>query len=120
MEKKILIVEDEVLVGMMLASNISKSGFTVQNVVTTAEEAIASVQADPPDAILMDISLTGAMDGIDAASLIKSRSDIPVIFFTGYQDSKMIDRAEAVGPAAIIDKLGPADEIQKVLVEIFS
>lgn len=119
MKKKILIVEDEVLVGMMLSNNIKKLGFAVQEVVTSGEEAIASVKHDPPDAILMDISLTGTMDGIDAASIIKASLDVPILFFTGYRDKKLLDRAESIGPAAIIDKLDPVETIKRALDTIF-
>lgn len=119
MGKKILIVEDEVLIGMMLSYNIEEFGFDVQEVVTTGEEAIASALSDPPDAILMDISLTGTMDGIDAAQLIKAKQDIPIIFFTGYQDKELLQRAKSVSPWAILDKLGPAEAIKETLEDIF-
>lgn len=119
MGKKILIVEDEVLIGMMLSYNIEEFGYDVQEVVTTGEEAIASAQSDPPDAILMDISLTGSMDGIDAALLIKAKQDIPILFFTGYQDKELLQRAMSVQPTAILDKLGPADAIREALEGIF-
>lgn len=119
MDKKILIVEDEVLIGMMLSYNIEEFGFNVQEVVTTGEEAISSVESDPPDAILMDISLSGTMDGIDAALLIKARRDIPILFFTGYQDKELLRRANSVQPAAILDKLGPPEAIKEALEALF-
>lgn len=120
MGKKILIVEDEVLIGMMLSHNIEDFGFDVQEVVTTGEEAIASAQSAPPDAILMDISLTGSMDGIDAALQIKAKQDIPILFFTGYQDRELLQRAESVQPVAILDKLGPAEAIKEALERLFA
>lgn len=120
MKKKILIVEDEVLVGMMLSHDIEKLGYVVQEVLTTGDDAIAFAQSDPPDAILMDISLTGTMDGIDAAAIIKRMQNIPILFFTGYQDKKILERARSVQPAAILDKLGPAEAIKEALESIFS
>ncbi len=119
MKKKILIVEDEVLIGMMLSNVINNQGLVVQEVVTTGEAAIASVMRDTPDAILMDISLTGTMDGIDAAKAIKATQDIPILFFTGYQDKELMQRVMAVKPAAILNKLDPIDAIEEAFTNIF-
>ncbi|WP_035247754.1 response regulator [Desulfogranum mediterraneum] len=120
MKKTILIVEDEILIGMMLSENMEDFGYTPLEVATTAEEALAAVRASPPDAILMDISLSGSIDGIEAALLIKQHADIPVIFFTGYQDPQLLQRAGATQPVAILDKLGPAEAIEEVLNNLFS
>lgn len=120
MKKKILIVEDEVLVGMMLSSHIEGLGFTVVDVVTSGKAAITAVKAHLPDVVLMDISLNGPMDGIDAAVAIKEIQDIPIIFYTGYQDEKLMERVQVAQPAAILDKLGPTNAIRDALESIFN
>jgi len=121
MKKKILIVEDEILIGMMLAETIKDFGyFAIEQVATTGEEAIAAVRDENPDAILMDISLSGSMDGIQAAELIHRESPVPILFFTGYRDHKLLKRAEATRPVAILDKLGPAEELKKTLDQLFT
>jgi len=119
MKKKILVVEDEALIGMMLAHTLNRTGYTVQEVVSNGEEAIIAAEVDPPDVILMDISLPGSLDGIETASKIKAHQDIPIIFFTGYNDKQLIERAEAVRPAAIVDKIGSAEAVIKALSAIF-
>ncbi len=117
--KKILIVEDEILIGMMLTLNIQDMGFQTYEIATCAEDAIDVVKNDPPDAIIMDISLAGKMDGIDAALIIRQFSDIPIIFFTGYRDATLIARAQSANPAAILDKLGSPEALQETLDKIF-
>lgn len=120
MGKKILIVEDEILIGMMLAQTIAEVGYQVCEVVTTGEEALKAVQAEQPDAVLMDISLNGIMDGIDAAKRIKEKQDVPIIFFTGYQDKSLVERAMKTNPFAILDKMGPMDDILATLERVFA
>ncbi|WP_028580713.1 response regulator [Desulfogranum japonicum] len=120
MKKKILIVEDEILIGMMLAENIRDFGYEPYDVATTANEALHAFHQHLPDAILMDISLSGQLDGIDAARLIREHSDVPIVFFTGYRDPQLLQKARTTNPVAILDKLGPVEAIQKILHSIFS
>jgi CheY-like chemotaxis protein len=115
MPKKILIVEDEQLIGLMLAENVRDMGWSVTTVVTNGQAAIRAIRSDPPDAILMDISLDGVMDGIETARIIKARQDIPILFFTGYQDQQLLDRAREVRPAGIVDKLDTTENIRAAI-----
>lgn len=115
MAKKILIVEDEKLIGLMLAENVKDLGCQVTKVVSSGQAALRAVQLDPPDAILMDISLDGAMSGIETARQIKSTRDIPILFFTGYQDPHLLSQADAVKPVGIVDKLDTTENIQQAI-----
>jgi CheY-like chemotaxis protein len=118
MPKKILIVEDEQLIGLMLAEEVREMGCEVTKVVTTGQAAVRATRNDPPDAILMDISLDGVLDGIETARMIKAQQDIPILFFTGYQDQQLLDRARSVRPAGIVDKLDSTDNIRAAISEL--
>ncbi|MGD9947456.1 MAG: response regulator [Desulfobulbus sp.] len=118
MVKKILIVEDEKLIGLMLAENVKALGCEVTQVVTNGQAALRAVQANPPDAILMDISLDGVMSGIETARRIKSIQDIPILFFTGYQDPHLLAQADAVKPVGIVDKLDTTENIQQAICSL--
>ncbi|HMK66835.1 MAG TPA: response regulator, partial [Thermodesulfobacteriota bacterium] len=75
---RILIVEDEVLIGLDLKIRLSNWGYTVTDQVLSAEKALESIEKTQPDLILMDINLRGKMDGIEAAAIIRERWEIPV------------------------------------------
>ncbi|MBV5317919.1 MAG: response regulator [Desulfobulbaceae bacterium] len=115
MTKKVLIVEDEKLIGLMLAEHVRELGCRVTKVVTNGEAAVLSVQSERPDAILMDISLDGVMDGIETAERIKDIEEIPILFFTGYQDSQLLQRAGAINPVGVIDKLDTTEAIREAI-----
>ena len=115
MLKKILIVEDEQLIGLMLAEEVRRLGCEVTAVVTTGQAAIRSAQRNPPDAVLMDVSLAGVLDGIETARIIKGKRNIPILFITGHNDGSLLDRARAVRPAAIVDKLDSPENIRAAL-----
>lgn len=118
MVKKILIVEDEKLIGLMLAENVKDLGCQVTRVVTNGQAALHAVQAEPPDAILMDISLDGVMNGIETARQIKTSLDIPILFFTGYQDPHLLAQADAVKPVGIVNKLDTTENIQQAICSL--
>lgn len=81
MAKRVLIVEDEKLLGLMLAENVKGlPSFAVANVVTNGEEAVMAAKKERPDAILMDISLDGMLDGIEAARIIRAEQEVPILF----------------------------------------
>lgn len=103
-KKKILVVEDEAIVAKNIQRCLNKLGYTVPSIVATGEDAIKKVEDSPPDLVLMDIELLGEMDGIEAAKLIKSRFDIPVIYLTAYADEKTLERAKITEPFGYITK----------------
>lgn len=114
---KILIVEDEQITAMDVADILGRIGHEITDTISTGEQAIESVKKNKPDIILMDISLKGKMDGIEAAEYIRSQYSIPVIFLTAYYDEKTVERAKKTEPCAYLTK--PFEEIDlKIAVEL--
>jgi PAS domain S-box-containing protein len=101
---KILIVEDEALIGLDLKTRLSNWGYTVLNHAFSAEKALALIEQNPPDLVLMDIVTQGKMDGIEAADIIRTRWGIPVIFTTAYADMERIKRAKLTYPFGYLIK----------------
>jgi len=101
---KIMIVEDEVIVGKELKVSVEAMGYTVNAVVKTGEDAVEKAVQDRPNLILMDIQLKGQLDGIKAAKIIRSSVDIPVVFLTAHADKEKIRRAKLTMPFGYIIK----------------
>ncbi len=101
---KMLLVEDEVIIAMLIKKQATDYGLTVTAHATTGEKAVVKAKENPPDIILMDIRLAGEIDGIETASRIKAESDIPVIFITGYDDKSVRERAAKMKPLAYLLK----------------
>ena len=100
----ILIVEDEALIALDIRSNLVSLGFVVDGVAATGEEAVDCAGRHRPDLILMDIALSGAMDGIEAARIIKERFPAPVIYLTGNADLAAVTRARDTAPYGYVLK----------------
>lgn len=103
-KKRIIIVEDDNLSLLILKSMIQKLGHVVTGAVSQGDEAIASCADYRPNLVLMDISLSGKMDGIEAARIIKEKFDIPVIFVTSDADEETLQRAKVTDPSGYIIK----------------
>jgi len=101
---KIMVVEDEGIVAHDIAGQLTDMGYDVVAIVYSGEEAVEKARELHPDLVLMDIVLAGKMDGIEAADIIRSRWDIPVVFLTAYADQKRLDRAKLVYPFGYILK----------------
>ncbi len=101
---RILIVEDDYLVGMELEAGLRDAGFEIVANVATAEEAVAAAAAETPRLAIMDIRLASARDGIDAAIEIYTRFQIRSIFASAHGDPEVRARAESARPLGWVAK----------------
>ncbi len=114
---RILIVEDETIVALEIKGRLDSLGYTVIAVVSNGKKAIKKAETERPDLVLMDMRLEGDMDGIEAASIICSRFDIPTIFLTAYLDDEHLERAKLANPYGYL--LKPVQERElKVTIEM--
>jgi len=72
--------------------------------VVTGEEAVQLTEQAQPDIILMDIRLASNMNGLEAARKIRTYSQVPIIFITGYPDEMLREQAAKLQPAVYIVK----------------
>ena len=100
----ILIVEDSFIVAYHLQATLESEGYAVLNKCDSAESALEFVAHTRPDLVLMDIMLSGEMDGVEAASILKSNYDIPVVYITALTDKDTIGRAKITEPYGFLTK----------------
>jgi len=105
---QILIVEDEVIIAMEIEIRLESAGYLVCGLVTTGEEAVSAAREKSPDLILMDITLHGTMNGLDAAARIQAEKSIPVIFLSASVSDDILRRIREFRTGQYISK--PFDE----------
>jgi len=114
---KILVVEDESEVAETLKMMLKKFGYNVIGCENRAEGAIQKAGELHPDIVLMDIELSGKMDGIQAADTIGKKYHIPVIYITAICDTKTLERVGASVPYGYI--LKPFKDVElRTVIEI--
>ena len=111
----ILIAEDEVIVAENLAALLRKHGYTSIMLAESGEEALEVLEKQAPDLALLDIQLSGTMDGIQLAEKINQNKAIPLIYLTALSDDSVIERAKHTHPSAYM--LKPFDE-RELLIAI--
>lgn len=106
MSHNILIVEDESLVALDIASTLKKANYEVCAIANNYENAFHAVSIHRPDLILMDVYLDGHLDGIEAAKRLQLAMDskIPIIFLTAYSDKNTLERAFQISPEGYLVK----------------
>lgn len=95
---RIMVVEDDRIVARDIREQLGRIGHSVVAVTHSGEAAVDLALAERPDLVLMDIRLDGRMDGIDAAQLIRTQGQIPVVFLTAYADDETVRRASRAEP----------------------
>lgn len=100
----ILVVEDEPIIGMDIRKILQSIGYDVPEVVTSGEKAIEKAEELRPDLIIMDIVLSGEMDGIEAVKGIKKKLNIPVIYLTAHTEKATFERASKTTPYGYLVK----------------
>ncbi|HPB83682.1 MAG TPA: response regulator, partial [Spirochaetota bacterium] len=116
---KILIIEDEVFIGLSLEAELSRAGYDITGIAATGDEAIKKAAETVPDILLMDIHLAGDMDGLEAAKTIRENRDIPVIFMSGYADEIIQVRADSFNPIAFLIKPVKMQQLIQILNDAF-
>jgi len=82
LRKRVMLVEDESLIAMMMEQTLSDLGYDVVGPFGTVREAIEAIECEPVDAAILDINLGGEM-AYPIARILQAR-EVPFVFMTGY------------------------------------
>ena len=101
---RILIVEDEKIIGLDIKNNLEHAGYEIIQIVNTGESAIDLAGELRPALVLMDIMLGGGISGIEAADSIRRKYNIPVVYLTALSDEETLHKAKVTEPYGYIPK----------------
>ena len=111
---KILVVEDEMLIGAKISMLLTNLGYFVTGILPRGEDALVQVEENKPDIIILDINLKGKIDGIETAAILQ-RKNIPVIYLTANADEATFNRAKLTRPTAFISKPFKQLDLQRAI-----
>ena len=79
---KILLAEDDVLIGRLLAEMLTDLGYEIAAIQTTEDGAVAAAARDKPDLMIVDVGLAEG-NGVAAVERITRAGPIPHVFMSG-------------------------------------
>ena len=109
MRSGILVVDAERGVATELQQTLATLGYDAYAIATSADEALARAHERAPDLVLMDIHITGELDGIDAAHRLRRELAFALVYLTADADDATLARAKETEPHGYLLKpAGPA------------
>ena len=108
----VLVVDDTIENLRLLSDLLGEHGYEVR-AVTNGRQALQAVERDPPDLILLDISMP-EMDGYEVCRRLKASErsqDVPVIFLTALTDTADKVRAFEAGGVDYVTKPFQVEEV---------
>ena len=120
MSKRIMIVDDSLLVRVQLEDVLKGTDYEVAAYCRSGEEAIEQYASVKPDLVTMDIIMRG-MDGLDAAEIILKRDpDARIVMISSLAYGDTFDRAKAIGAKGFVEKPFHQEQLVRVFEEALS
>lgn len=120
MNRRVLIVEDEVIVADDLEWQLVQLGWEVVGTAASGDEALSLADQRRPDIVIMDIALQGRMTGIEAAHIIQRRTGAAIIFVTAFAAVFLRDPGQMQPPGICLSKPFSAIQLKAALQSVMS
>jgi len=95
MNKRILIVDDDILIAQTFKIILESRGYKTM-LVSSGREVLNTLSENKFDLILMDIDLVTGMTGIDTAKMVEKQYNIPIVFLSNYIEKEILEKLEGV------------------------
>ena len=112
-KRRVLVVEDEMLIGMLLEDMLTDLGHEVAAIVPRLKDALAAVDRETYDIAVLDVHLHGESAFPVAEALIAK--GIPFVFATGYGERGL---PESYRGHPVLQKPFAKDDLERVLQTI--
>jgi CheY-like chemotaxis protein len=114
---RVLIVEDEPTVSLLLQDMLRDMGHTVSGVAPSVRTAVAVAAGAPSDLAIVDVGLVGdGGDGVDAAIALRRRFGVPSLLMTGASFSHVGERLKAARSVGFLQKPCSYADVERALM----
>jgi DNA-binding NarL/FixJ family response regulator len=120
MSKKLLIVDDDPTIRLVIRAFVEADGYKVCGEAADGLEAIERAAELKPDLILLDLAMP-RLNGAEAASILKrAMPKVPIVLFTMYADKFNGKLASTVGVNLVLSKTEGLSKLGDHLKALFS
>lgn len=114
----LLIVEDEPIMALELKETLERRGFSVPEIVPSADTVVEAYARVRPDLVIMDIQLRSYIDGIDSAHRLSIFGSTPIMFLTANEDPGVERRARKTPNSYYVRKPYDEDRLVDLIEQI--
>jgi two-component SAPR family response regulator len=108
--RRILVIEDEMLIGMLLEDMLADLGHSVAGIISRVDDAMVAVKKDDFDIAILDVHLNGQAVFPVADLLVDMNK--PFVFATGYGERGLPDSYRG---RPVLQKPFAKDDLERVL-----
>ncbi|HNX86798.1 MAG TPA: response regulator [Bacteroidales bacterium] len=117
---KLYIVEDELIIAHNLKNKLTAMGYDILGIDAKGESAIENIAAlreseKEPDIVIMDVRLSGKIDGIETARILTENYNCGIIFLTALNKSEVFSKSFSLKPYAYLFKPVDIDQIRAAI-----
>jgi len=117
--RKILIIEDDLLIGYANEAILTDAGYEVVGRARTVDDAIAVATLKKPELLIVDVNLAAGGNGIDAATRIHADLGIRAVFATANVDPQTRAKAALARPLGWVPKPYTGERLLRVVAQAF-
>nr|MBI1231960.1 response regulator [Cytophagales bacterium] len=112
---KILITEDDTVSALLLKKALEKNHHEIIGMADSGEMALEFLENNHADIVMMDINLSGKLDGIKTTEIINEKYNIPVVYLTASSDTETLQKVAVTNPSAYVIKPFNIRELNMVI-----
>ena len=102
--KSVVVIEDESVANLQMRRALTNAGMHTIGIVSNGRDGADLVLQERPDVVVLDITMPGDIDGLDAAARILATYRVCILVVTGYNSDEYRWRAQDIGVAGYLVK----------------
>ena len=115
MSKRLLIVDDSLLMRKMIAETLVNDGWVVAGEASTGEEAVEQYRAVRPDAVTLDIVMPGRDGTYALEQILAFDPNAKIVVVSALNQTRMISEAIRKGAQDFIAKPFLPEQLQQTM-----
>jgi len=101
---KVLLVEDDKMLCAIFEMFLVQMGHDLIGIYHDAESALEKCNETTPDLAVLDIHISGDLDGIQAANILQNKYDLPILFLSGDTEEETLMQANNIKCKVFLSK----------------